>query len=62
MNKREAVQFIALNYSRSEVLAEGVEKYIPVKKQGTNINLASRDGNQEHLFDYVDIGDVPGDK
>ena len=59
INKREAAQFIALNYSRNKILNEGVEKMIPVKLPGTNIKLASREGDQSQLFDYTGITDIP---
>ena len=47
----------ALNYSRQEIIAEGVFHLIPTKKPGTTIRLAAREGDQSGLFDYTGVQD-----
>ena len=52
INKQELVQYVALNFSTNEINKSGLADVVPSKKHGTNIRLASREGDQSHLFDY----------
>ena len=61
INRKEAVQYVALNFSREEIAKEGLTQVIPTKQPGTNIRLAAREGDQSGLFNYTNVRDVTDD-
>ena len=55
VNFRELCQYLAVTYSRDELVKAELDNYIPTKKSGTLLKLAAREGDQESLFNWADV-------